>query len=98
MKTAIIPRKKDVSAYKADPVEEAYIGMAIATVGNGLPEVLAAPLQRNLRQRLHESLPLSGEHMIHIILTAKREVSGGRMPAELYQKHEDLIMEALRKQ
>ena len=97
MKTAIIP-SKDISSTSADPVEEAYIKMAVATVGNGLPEVLASPLQRNLRQRLEEQLPLSGEHMIHIVLTAKREVNSGRMPEALYKKHEDAILTALRKQ
>ena len=100
MKTAIIPSRQDLNSpsSKTDSVEEAYIKMAVATVGNGLHEELAAPLRRNVRERLEEQLPLSGEHMLNIILTAKREVTSGRMPAELYQKHEDAILKALRKQ
>lgn len=95
MKTAIIP-SKDISSTSADPVEEAYIKMAVATVGNGLHEDLAKPLRRNVRERLEEQLPLSGERMLNIILTAKREVASGRMPAALYQRHEDAILTALR--
>jgi hypothetical protein len=96
MKTAIRPRQwqDPLPSTKPDGVEEAYVALAVATVGNGLPEALATPLRRSVRQQLEERVPLSGEHMLNIILTAKREVAGGRMPPELYQHHEDLIVAA----
>ena len=97
MKTAITPQQ-DLNSPQPDSVEEAYIALAVATVGNGLHEELAAPLRRNVRERLEERLPLSGEHMLNIILTAKREVTSGRMPEELYKKHEDAILAALKQQ
>lgn len=97
MKTAISPTRQDlVPTHKTHPVEKAYIALAVATVGNGLPDALATPLRRSVRRRLEERLPLSGEHMLGMINAAKREVASGRMPADVYQKHEQLIVAAIK--
>lgn len=94
MKTAITQWRQDLPPTSPDALEAAYIALAEVVAGNGLPEELSRLVRRSVRQRLSESLPLSGEHMLHIILTAKSEVASGRMPADVYQKHEQLIVAA----
>lgn len=96
MKTAILPKwRQDLLKYvEPDEVEAAFIALAVATVGHGLPRELSSPLRLSVYRRLKERLPLSGETMLNIVLTAKQEVAGGRMPADVYQKHEDRIVAA----
>jgi len=82
------------STTSPDALEAAYIELACATVGNGLHKELATPLKQTVRRRLIENLPLSGEQMINIYVTASREVQSGRMNATLFQKCKKVILDA----